>query len=104
MQSIVGQSIVAYQFYPLTNKFLDKIKILSSRGLFENKHPGDYRQWETNAFILAAKESNININSDLITNILCFEDNIIGIEASHKLKQIFSNGYVKTIKFKKSST
>ena len=43
------------KFYPLTNKLLDKIKILSARGLFEKKHLGDYRQWKANAFILAFK-------------------------------------------------
>ena len=86
------------KFYPITNKLLDKIKILSARGLFENKYPGDYRQWKANTFILAVKECNIN--TDLLTNIFCFGDNIMEIEASHRLKQIFSNGYVKTVKFK----
>ena len=50
---------------------------------------GDNRQPKTNGFILAVKESNIN--TDLITNIFCFGDNIIEIDASHKLEQIFSN-------------
>ena len=90
------------KFYPLTNKLLDKIKILSARGLFEKKHLGDYRQWKANAFILAFKESNINI--DLLTIIFCFGDNIIKIEVSHKLKRIFSNECIKIVKFKECPT
>ena len=86
------------KFFPITNKLLDKIKILSARGLFEKKYPGDNRQWKAKTFILAVKESNIN--TDLLTNIFCFGDNIIEIEGSHKLKQIFSNAFVKTVKFK----
>ena len=46
------------------------------------------------------KESNINLLKT--TNIISFGDSIIELEASHKLKDIFADGYIKTIKFKEN--
>ena len=46
------------------------------------------------------KTSNINFYKT--ANIISFGDSIIELEASHKLKEMFADGYIKTIKFKES--
>lgn len=88
------------KLYPTTYKILKKIKIISARGMCEKKYPGDYRQWKSKAFIETIKENNINLLKT--ANILSFGDSIIELEASHKLKEIFANAYIKTIKFKEN--
>ena len=88
------------KLYPITAKILKQIKIVSARGLYEKRLPGDYRQWKSHAFI----DTIINCNIDMrkTANILCFGDSIIELEATHKLKEIFQDAYIKTIKFKES--
>ena len=88
------------KLYPTTYNILKKVKIISARGMCEKKYPGDYRQWKSKAFIETIKENNINLLKT--ANILSFGDSIIELEASHKLKEIFADGYIKTIKFKES--
>ena len=88
------------KLYPITSKILKQIKIVSARGLYEKRLPGDYRQWKTMAFIDTILNSNIDLKKT--ANILCFGDSIIELEATHKLKEIFSDAYIKTIKFKES--
>jgi len=90
----------AKKFYPLTSKVLKKVKIVSARGMYEKKLPGDYRQWKSKAFIDTVINSGIDLNKT--ANIICFGDSIIELEASHNLKEIFSNGYIKTIKLKEN--
>ena len=90
----------AKKLYPTTFEILKKVKIVSARGMCEKKYPGDYRQWKTKAFIETMK--NCNINFLKTANIISFGDSIIELEASHKLKEIFADGYIKTIKFKEN--
>ena len=86
------------KLYPMTFNVLKKIKIISARGMCEKKYPGDYRQWKSIAFVETMKLSNINFLKT--ANIISFGDSIIELEASHKLKETFADGYIKTIKFK----
>ena len=90
----------AKKLYPMTYNILKNIKIVSARGMWEKKLPGDYRQWKSKAFIETMKTSNINFYKT--ANIISFGDSIIELEASHKLKDIFADGYIKTIKFKEN--
>ena len=90
----------AKKLYPMTYNILKNIKIVSARGMWEKKLPGDYRQWKSKAFIETMKTSNINFCKT--ANIISFGDSIIELEASHKLKEMFADGYIKTIKFKES--
>ena len=90
----------AKKLYPMTYNILKNIKIVSARGMWEKKLPGDYRQWKSKAFIETMKSSNINFYKT--ANIISFGDSIIELEASHKLKEMFADGYIKTIKFKES--
>ena len=88
------------KLYPITSKILKQIKIVSARGLYEKRLPGDYRQWKSKAFIDTIIK--MNIDRKKTANILCFGDSIIELEATHKLKEIFVDAYIKTIKFKES--
>ena len=90
----------AKKLYPSSYELLKKIKIVSARSMCEKKYPGDYRQWKTKAFIDTIQKSNINFLKT--ANIISFGDSIIELEASHKLKEIFADGYIKTIKFKEN--
>ena len=90
------------KYYPKSAKLFTNIKIISARGLCEKKLPGDVRQWKTNAFKYAI--DSIEIKKNIPTNILCFGDSIIEMEASYNIKEYFSNAYLKTIKFKESPT
>ena len=91
------------KFYPKTAKLLQKIKVISARGLCEKKYPGDMRQWKNVAFKFALDTLD-DINKNIITNIICFGDSIIEMEASYNLKEYFPDAYLKTIKFKESPT
>ena len=90
------------KFYPRTAKILERIKIISARGLCEKKLPGDMRQWKAKAFKLAL--DSLQIKKNVPTNIFCFGDSIIELEASYNIKECFSNAYLKTIKFKENPT
>ena len=90
----------AKKIYPITARFLKDVKIVSARGLYEKRFPGDYRQWKTKAFIDSVLNSNIDRRKT--TNIICFGDSIVELEATHKLKEIFADGYIKTVKLKES--
>ena len=95
--------ISSTKFYPKTSKLLQRIKIVSARGLCERKYPGDMRQWKRVAFKYALDSLN-DINKNIITNIICLGDSNIEMEASYYLKEFFPNAYLKTIKFKESPT
>ena len=94
--------ISSVTFYPKTAKVLDKVKIISARGLCEKVLPGDMRQWKTIAFKHAI--DSIKIERNIPANIICFGDSIIEMEASSNVKEYFNNAYLKTIKFKESPT
>lgn len=92
--------ISSVTFYPKTAKVLDKVKIISARGLCEKELPGDMRQWKTKAFKHAI--DSLKIKKNIPTNIICFGDSIIEMEASYNIKEYFNNAYLKTIKFKET--
>ena len=91
------------KFYPKTAKILQKIKVVSARGLCERKYPGDMRQWKKVAFKFSLDTLH-DINKNIVTNIICLGDSNIEMEASYYLKECFPNAYLKTIKFKESPT
>jgi hypothetical protein len=88
----------ANKFYPEVAKLLNKVKIVSARGDYEKKYPGDSRQWKIQAFLEMLK----SINSNLVTNLICLGDSIIEMEAAHILASKFSQAYIKTIKFREA--
>ena len=90
----------AKKLYPITARLLKDINIVSARGLYEKRFPGDYRQWKTKAFIDSV--INCKIDRKKTTNIICFGDSIIELEATQQLKELFADGYIKTVKLKEN--
>ena len=84
------------RFFPNTFHLLDKINIISARGLYEKKYPKKLKIWKNLAFNDIIKNYDIN----LPTNIVCFGDSSYEIESAHSLSDKFQDGYVKAIKFK----
>ena len=84
------------RFFPNTFYLLNKIKIISARGLYEKKFPKNFKTWKSMTFNDIIK----NYNKNLPTNIMCFGDSPYEIEAAHGLAASFPNGYVKAIKFR----
>ncbi len=84
------------RFFPNTFDLLSKIKIISARGLYEEKYPKDFKTWKARAFDEIIK----NYDKNLPTNIMCLGDSAYEIEAAHGLASKFTNGFIKAIKFK----
>ena len=91
-----GLSILTSTIFAILPGFLSKITILSARDDYKNLYPDDTKMWKQKAF-LSLKEK---IDAYLITNILCFGDSIIELEAGKKLASEINNSFIKTIKFK----
>lgn len=84
------------KYYPTVYKLLDKIKIISARSIYENDFPEDTRMWKLQAFSDVAKFYPEN----KVTNIICLGDSNLEIEAADKMKSMFLETFVKTIKFR----
>ena len=88
----------ANRFYPSIMPVLEKIKIISARGQYEEKFPGNSRQWKIEAFLHLQK----NVNLKLVTNIICIGDSLFEMEAGRILASKFSEAFIKTIKFREA--
>jgi len=84
------------RFFPNVSSLLNKIKIISARGLYENKYPNDFFAWKNKAF----NDIIQNYEKNLPTNIVCLGDSEYEIKAANHLSEKFPNGYLKTIKFR----
>ena len=84
-------------FLPLTSVILNKIKIYSAKALFSKNYPGDPIQWKMRAYKYVIEKNNINTR--IVSNIICFGDSIIDLEAMESLRYIFNSCYIKVIKF-----
>ena len=86
------------RFFPNVFTLLNKIKIISARGLYENEYPNDFRTWKNKAF----NDIIQNYEKDLPTNIMCLGDSTYEIKAARHLLANFPNGFLKTIKFREN--
>ena len=68
------------------------------QGLFSKKYPGEPKQWKIKAFKYTIEKYNINTKK--ISNIICFGDSYIDLEAIESLRYYFTNAFIKIIKFK----
>ena len=76
-------------FLPLTSVILNKIKIYSAKALFSKNYPGDPIQWKMRAYKYVIEKNNINTR--IVSNIICFGDSIIDLEAMESLRYIFNS-------------
>ena len=88
----------AKKFYPSVLPVLEKIKIISARGMYEKIFPGNSRQWKIEAFLNIQK----NVNMKLVTNIICIGDSLFEMEAGRILASKFTEAFIKTIKFREA--
>ena len=84
------------KYFPNFKHYLDKIHIISARNEYENAYPGEAKLWKNKAF-LTLKDK---INKNIPTNIICFGDSIVELEAGKKLASKINNSFIKTIKLK----
>ena len=86
----------AKRFYPKSETLLKKIKIVSARGEYEKKFPGNNKQWKIQAFLEMLKL----VDTNLVANLICLGDSTIEMEAAHILASKFTQAFIKTVKFK----
>ena len=84
------------KYYPNLKKYLDKIHIISARNEYENAYPGEVKLWKDKTFLNLKDKINLKIP----TNIICFGDSIVELEAGKKLASKINNSFIKTIKLK----
>ena len=86
----------AGKYFPSILRLLEKIHVISARGLYEKQFPDMNYMWKIKAF----NDIFQYFDDNLLTNIICVGDSFNEIEAGKNLASRFSNAYIKTIKFK----
>ena len=82
-------------FLPEVSQILKNMTIITARGSYESKFPGNSRQWKIETFLQIQKCFRPN----LVTNLICIGDSIIEMEAAHIISKKFANMHLKTVKF-----
>ena len=85
-------------YYPNLIPILDKIKIISSRELYQNEYPAEPIIWKVKTF--NDLKYKFNFEKCSVSNIICIGDDNSEIIAAKKLGENFENCLVKTIKFR----
>ncbi|CEM15895.1 unnamed protein product [Vitrella brassicaformis CCMP3155] len=92
------------KYIPSIKQLLDngiggkKIKIISARGNYEHRFPGQYQEWKIQAFLEVQRE----LNAEIITNLISLGDSNIEMDAVHIMGKEFSQALIKTIKFREN--
>lgn len=66
--------------------------------MFEKSYPGNTRMWK----ILAFSKLLEDLDTKLVTNLICVGDSLIEIEAGENLANQFDTAFIKTVKFRES--
>ncbi len=85
----------SFKYFPKVIQLFNKIRIISARDAYENQFPNQTKFWKLAVFMDIANLYNKN----LVTNIISIGDSSIENEAAFKLSCLFSECYIKTIKF-----
>ena len=85
-------------YYPNLIPILNKIKIISSRELYQNEYPAEPIIWKIKTF--NDLKNKFNFEKCSLKNIICIGDDNSEIIAGQKLGENFENCLVKTIKFR----
>ena len=86
----------AKKYFPNINEIINKIIIISARNEYENAFPGDAKIWKEKTFLSLKKNFDLKIPS----NIICFGDSIIELEAGKILASKVNDSFIKTVKFR----
>ena len=84
-----------HKYFPNLKKYLNKIYIISARNEYEVVYPNEPKIWKINAFLNLKKTIDIS----LPTNIICFGDSIVELNAGKHLASKINNSFIKTLKF-----
>ena len=86
------------QFYRTKefNEILKQVKIISARNEFEKDYPRENKEWKNKTF----SRLTDCYDSKLLTNLLCFGDSNLEIDACQLLNTKFENALIKSIKFR----
>ena len=68
-------------YIPTVVPLLKKVKIISARGEYEGKFPGNFEQWKVHAFLNTEK----SLSPEVITNIIALGDSHVEMVAAHHL-------------------
>lgn len=74
-------------YLPGVAKLLKNVKIISARGEFEGKFPGNCEQWKVHAFLNTEK----HLLPEVITNIIALGDSHVEMVAAHHLASYCSS-------------
>ena len=85
-------------YYPNLIPILNKIKIISSRELYQKEYPAEPIIWKVKTF--NDLRNKFNFEKCSVKNIICIGDDNSEIIAGQKLGENFENCLVKTIKFR----
>ena len=85
----------SFKFFPKVIQLFNKIRIISARDAYENEFPNQTKFWKLAVFMDIANLYNKNV----VTNIISIGDSSIENEAASKLSYLFTECYIKTIKF-----
>mmetsp|Transcript_155998 Transcript_155998/g.500238 ORF Transcript_155998/g.500238 Transcript_155998/m.500238 type:complete len:330 (-) Transcript_155998:171-1160(-) len=73
-----------------------RLKVISARTKYEQHFPGEVSQWKIQAFLEVQRQ----LDSEIITNLLCLGDSNFEMDAVHVMGKEFAQALVKTIKFR----
>eukprot|EP00742_Colponemidia_sp_Colp-10_P005505 GILJ01005882.1.p1 GENE.GILJ01005882.1~~GILJ01005882.1.p1 ORF type:complete len:355 (+),score=34.05 GILJ01005882.1:147-1211(+) len=90
----------ASKYLPAITPLLSKVKVISARGAWEERFPGNYHQWKAQAFLEVQK----TFDSEIIANLLCLGDSNVEMDAIHLMGKCFSQALIKTVKFRENPT
>ncbi len=68
-------------YLPAVVPLLKRVKIISARGEYEGKFPGNFEQWKVHAFLNTEK----TLSAEVITNIIALGDSHVEMVAAHHL-------------------
>ena len=88
----------AKKYFPNVTKILNKITVISARSEYEDAYPGETKLWKEKAFLSLKKKLDLKLPS----NIICFGDSIVELEAGKNLASKVNNSFIKTIKFQQN--
>jgi len=77
---------------------LQKVRVISARGRWEQKYPGEVSKWKINAFLEVQRQ----LDSEIITNLISLGDSNFEMDAVHVMGKEFSQALIKTIKFREN--
>ena len=85
-------------YLPLTNRIISEgnITVVSARAEYEEMYPRDPKKWKAESFL----DIGETLDAQVPTNIVCFGDSEIEIEAAANMTKLFKQVIVKTVKLK----